>query len=85
MNEKIYVNCRFLTQKITGVQRFAIEICKQLKLKYPEHFIFVAPNNITNKEIAHLLEVKCIGRNKGHLWEQLDLPNYLHKQNTPPF
>lgn len=27
---KIYINCRFLTQRITGVQRFAFELCKAL-------------------------------------------------------
>ena len=27
MNDKIIINARFLTQQITGVQRYAIEIC----------------------------------------------------------
>lgn len=84
MTEKIYVNCRFLTQKITGVQRFAIEICKQLKSRYDELFVFVAPHNIINESVANLLSVRLIGKHKGHLWEQYDLPQYLRMQNTPP-
>ena len=30
---EIYINARFLTQKITGVQRFAIEISKEFRVK----------------------------------------------------
>lgn len=31
MEENIFVNARFLTQRITGVQRYAIELSKCLK------------------------------------------------------
>lgn len=81
---KIYVNCRFLSQKITGVQRFAIEICRRLKLMYNNNFVFVAPYNISNTQIAKDLDVICIGKNKGHIWEQIDLPIYLYKKGCPP-
>ena len=32
----LYINGRFLTQKITGVQRYAIEVVKQLELHEEE-------------------------------------------------
>lgn len=78
----VVVNARFLTQRITGVQRFAIEICKQLK-KIDPSISFVAPNNVVNIDIADLLEVKMIGNKSGHLWEQYDLPRYLKSNGSP--
>ncbi len=79
----IIVNARFLTQQTTGVQRYAIEISLQLKNILKDKIIFVAPTNILQYEIAHLLDVKLIGNFKGHLWEQLDLVYYLRKNNSP--
>ncbi|SDF86833.1 glycosyltransferase family 4 protein [Mucilaginibacter sp. P25] len=79
---KIIINARFLTQKLTGVQRFAIEIAKQLKLMMPG-IIFVAPSNIIHHDLAQQLGVIIIGKNKGVIWEQLDLPLYLKKNSSP--
>lgn len=42
----LYVNARFLTQPLTGVQRYGIEISLQLKELYGERIKFVAPANI---------------------------------------
>ncbi|MEW5952059.1 MAG: glycosyltransferase family 1 protein [Elusimicrobiota bacterium] len=80
---KIVINSRFLTQKITGSQRFAIEISKQLKKLQPDRFVFVSPKNIIQKEIAKELDAKIIGFNTGHIWEQLDLPLYLKTNSNP--
>ncbi|MCM8819713.1 MAG: glycosyltransferase family 4 protein [Candidatus Omnitrophica bacterium] len=82
-NSKIFVNSRFLTQRITGSQRFAIEISKQLKKLQPNRFVFVAPKNIVHFDIANELDVRTVGFNTGHLWEQIDLPMYLKKHNNP--
>jgi glycosyltransferase involved in cell wall biosynthesis len=79
----LIVNSRFLTQDITGVQRFAIEISKQLKELYGENIVFVAPTNIIHVDLAKELDVKVIGNKTGHIWEQIDLPIYL-KQNGSP-
>jgi glycosyltransferase involved in cell wall biosynthesis len=78
----IVINTRFLTQKLTGVQRFAIEIAKQLKKNVPD-VVFVSPANIIHRDLAAELGVKIIGNNKGVLWEQLDLPLFLLKSNKP--
>lgn len=78
----IVVNARFLTQPITGVQRFAIEISKQLKVLLP-NVIFVAPKNILHEGIAAELSAVTIGSRKGHLWEQFDLPVFLKENGSP--
>ena len=84
MYQRIYVNARFLTQKLTGVQRFAIETSKELRKLYPsDKLIFVCPYNIVQKEIAEILGVTIIGTHIGHLWEQIDLPFFLKKNGKP--
>ena len=79
---KIVVNARFLTQMVTGVQRYAIEISRQLKKINPS-IKFVAPRNIIHKDIANELEVKITGKLTGHLWDQIELPKYLIQNNYP--
>lgn len=87
----IYINARFLTQKITGVQRYAIELSRQLKtLASPFEFRFLAPSAILHPDIARELGIRCVGKLQGHLWEQLELPFYcrdgvlLNLCNTAP-
>ena len=80
---KIIVNARFLTQPVTGVQRFAIELSKRLKKRGNINIQFVAPENIVHCELANDLDVKIIGKLKGHLWEQIELPRYLRKNGNP--
>lgn len=77
------VNARFLTQQITGVQRFAIEIAKELKKSYGEDIRFITPHAILHHELANELNAEVIGINKGHLWEQIDLPLYLRANASP--
>lgn len=79
----LFVNARFLTQNLTGVQRYAIEISRQLKKLYGEGVIFVGPSNIIHTDIASELEVKIIGTHLGHIWEQWDLPHYMKSQGNP--
>jgi glycosyltransferase involved in cell wall biosynthesis len=78
----IVVNARFLTQKLTGVQRFAIEIARHLKALTPS-VKFVAPSNIIHHQLAAELDVAIIGKRSGVAWEQIDLPRYLKKNETP--
>ncbi len=78
----IVVNSRFLTQTITGVQRYAIEISRGLKKLDPD-IKFVSPYNIVQNESARKLDVAVHGKTKGHLWEQGELPYYLKKNSNP--
>ena len=82
--KKIYINGRFLTQNITGVQRYAIEIVKALdkhlsnnKLNDEYKFEIVCPKNIKQNLILKNIKIKQIGILKGHLWEQIELPLYV--------
>lgn len=78
----IYVNARFLTQNLTGVQRYGIEISLELKKIYNENIQFLCPSNIIHEEIAKRLDVQIIGKHLGHIWEQWDLYVYLKKQSA---
>ncbi len=80
---EIYVNARFLTQNLTGVQRYAIELSKQLKRLYNGKIKFVCPKNVINKKVFDELDTIIIGKHGGHLWEQWDLPQYLRKHGNP--
>lgn len=79
----IVINARFLTQPITGVQRFAIEISKLLKLKLNGEVCFVTCPGIIHKDLAVELDAKVIGINKSHIWEQIDLHLFLLKKSKP--
>lgn len=80
----IVINTRFLTQKTTGVQRYAIEICKRLPVSVKNReIVFVAPKTKLNKIEGLNIRVQQIGNSKGHLWEQLDLVRFLKKNNSP--
>ncbi|EPF7462092.1 glycosyltransferase family 4 protein [Serratia marcescens] len=74
----IYINARFLTQGLTGVQRFAEQISLELK-KIRSDIVFVSPNNIVRNNVADELNAIRIGKKSGHYWEQIELPNYLRK------
>ena len=80
---KLFVNARFLTQPVSGVQRYGIECSRQIKRLYPA-VTFLAPKNIIHEDIAAELGIKVIGRNTGHLWEQVDLPLYLTGKKGAP-
>lgn len=78
MNPKIFINARFLSQEITGVQRFAIEICLHLK-KINNNLIFLAPKKIIHVDLAVKLNAIQFGSFSGTLWEQISVPIYLRK------
>lgn len=78
----VYVNARFLTQELTGVQRFAEQLALSLS-NIRNDLVFVAPNNIVRKSVANKLNVEVIGKKRGHFWEQVELPFFLKKHNNP--
>lgn len=76
----IVINARFLTQPITGVQRFAVEICKELIKEYQVEI--VCPKNIIHNELAVDLDAKIIGDLVGHKWEQISLVRYVNSKEN---
>jgi hypothetical protein len=84
INKDIYIAARFLTQPITGVQRYGIELSKAIKKLNTEYNItFIAPQNIIHHEIAKFLDVKQIGSLKGQLWDQISLWRFLKSRGNP--
>ena len=57
---KIVVNSRFLTQRITGVQRYAIELSSEFS-KRDKDIEFVAPRNLLHHKLANKLYFKKLG------------------------
>jgi glycosyltransferase involved in cell wall biosynthesis len=74
----VYINARFLTQEISGVQRYAGEIAVRLKQLLP-HLRFLAPADIRQRQLAEQLDVTIVGSTSGHLWEQVTLPRWLKR------
>jgi len=71
MNNKIYINGRFLTQNMTGVQRVAYQVSKSLKLFYKEELIFLCPPEKIKEAYKEQFNIITVGTKKGHLWEQI--------------
>lgn len=80
---EIVINARFLTQRLTGVQRFAFELSIRLKAIMGDRIVFVSPKKIVQKEMAKQLGVYCIGKTSGYLWEQIELPFWLYRNGSP--
>lgn len=79
----VVINARFLTQDVSGVQRFAEQLCLELA-NLRDDLVFVAPRGVRRQQVAERLGVRCIGRHGGALWEQLDLPLWLARNGNPP-
>lgn len=69
---QVFVNARFLTQPVTGVQRYAIEVARHLKRLHPE-LRFLTPKDVIHHELAAQLGAEKVGTRTGHAWEQLEL------------
>ena len=74
----IVINGRFLTQRVTGVQRFAYEICRALR-RIGVSNVILAPSNIAPEYAIEELPVEKIGGKGSHFWEQVTLPWYMHR------
>lgn len=75
------VNGRYLTQKATGVHRYAFEICNKLH-EMGVDFHVAVPREI-NPDYKFSFKTVTCGSLKTHLWEQISLPGYLKKNGSP--
>lgn len=80
----VILNARFLTQPVSGVQRFAENIAAEL-LTMRNDVVLAAPRGAKPRADGPLSSapVKHVGRLRGHLWEQVDLPLYLRSMGNP--
>ena len=76
------VNGRYLTQKASGVHRYAFEICNMLH-KMGVDFHVAIPQEIESYYKFEFKTVKCGSIRNGHLWEQISLPRYLKSIGSP--
>lgn len=76
---EVFINARFLTQPLTGVQRYARETVAALDRLWPALPLadvpttLLAPAGARWPELRHL-RVEHVGRRQGHWWEQCELP-----------
>lgn len=91
---EIAVNARFLSQETCGPQRFAGNLCRELKKLRPDT-LFLAPPEIRNRQLARELGIRIIGESNyqryrklrlpaGPLWEQYALTAWLREHGHPP-
>ena len=73
----IYVNGRFLTRPMTGVERYAYHICKAMaELQLP--FTIICPQGpLQDCYDVNGLNIIRFGRGNSHLWEQCILPFFF--------
>ncbi len=81
ISRTIFINGRFLTRPITGVQRYALEVMRHMDLILGENpafndfkIICLAPPAEFKMPGWKNIPIKRIGFNRGNLWEQVDLP-----------
>ncbi len=81
--KNLYINARFLTQTLTGVQRYAIELVQAMDLLLHRElnaedvrFTLLVPRGKRADIALQHMQVKQVGSLRGHLWEQLELPLY---------
>ena len=94
---KLIINGRFLTQQLTGVQRYALELVRALDglIEKGDPAVqnlsvsLLTPPKAKRVPLAHI-PIVPVGQLRGHAWEQLELPRYargsflLNLCNTAP-
>jgi hypothetical protein len=83
MTPSVYLNGRFLTQSLTGVQRFAVEVTTAIDHlaadgEWPTATVLVPRSRRADASGSlsgsyRHLSLKQVGRTQGHLWEQTEL------------
>jgi glycosyltransferase involved in cell wall biosynthesis len=77
----LYINGRFLSQPITGVQRYARELLREFDTLFAKYesgvrVVVLVPRNVEHIPTYRHLTVRTVGVLTGHKWEQFELPFY---------
>jgi glycosyltransferase involved in cell wall biosynthesis len=81
----IFINGRFLTQRITGTQRYGHELLNQLDLQLEKIMAessamaipavtLLVPSAVQSLPVLRSIRVRQVGISNGHSWEQFELP-----------
>lgn len=86
MKKIIFINGKFLCQRITGVQRFAFEITKRIDEINDPNFLFklIVPSKefVKNTHQYKNIEIVYTKGKPNYFWEQITLARYC-KKNKP--
>ena len=87
---KLYINGRFLAQRISGVQRYGREVLRELDLIFEGlngsvRAEILIPKGSWNLPAYHAISIRQVGFLTGHAWEQFELPFFCrgHVLFTP--
>lgn len=81
MTTPLVINGRFLTQRVTGVQRHALEVTRRLVEQIPDRVRIITPNVHDDDVPEALRPFLCrAGRTAGHFWEQTTLARAARAQ-----
>jgi glycosyltransferase involved in cell wall biosynthesis len=78
---KIYINGRYLTQEITGVQRYSHELIRTLDAECAfepdaDIALLTPSRGLRFQPEFQRIRVRKVGERVGHMWEQMDLPRH---------
>lgn len=84
MKNKLIVDGRFISQRLTGVQRTAWEILKCLDNYKDIETIVALPANaeVPNQVFLNVKFIK-VGKFKNNMWEQWSLPRFCKREKAP--
>lgn len=78
---KFVINGKFLSRRITGAQRYAWEVVKELdKLCEQGEFVLALPKDAINVPTYNNIQSVYVGLHTGIVWEQIDFPIYAIKR-----
>lgn len=84
--KSVIINGKFLTQRVTGVQRYAREIVaeldKQLNSESELSVVIAVPKDASDVPDYKNIKVVRVGHLKGIAWEQISLPIYAAGKGT---
>jgi len=78
--KEIWINGKFLSSPVTGVQRFSWGMCHALDELGFQLNLLVNKDVLFQPSFGQLIHV---GNLSGALWEQVELPHFLKKQGSP--
>ena len=83
MSNRYVINGIFLARRLTGVERYAVNLVKELdKLVRPGCMVLLIPGTCDKSlKLKNIKEVKY-GHFKGYLWEETDLPFYANRHHA---
>lgn len=81
-----YINGKFLSQRITGVQRFAREIVKSIDANVQfwkdAEYVLLVPDNYDKNFQLNNIKIEIVKGNANYFWEQVSLYKYLKKKEN---